>query len=404
VLLGSGLGAASATRASSVETVLRFRLRETAGLRRFGYPVQAILPQVHIGNHFRLSRAGKVVSAQFRAIDGPDGGPAVALDFNASPGPLETENYAITYGADVEHGPEPQPGMRVEKLEGAFRVWNGSLLEYVVPDNLRGFLKYVGNAHLAFLAEQGEGLLIRSKDDMQYKVGSNGPGGTPTRASVAREGPMAVSLRFESSEALGDNRSLKSAATLTFPSSKSWVETTWTVDDPEGLVAGLGVDLALAVEGNPTLVDLGASDTVYGQLRRKDRMELRAGEAPGFPAEPGPWSVLKGTPDQLELLAAPPPAARFPAQGWAHVIDASRCTALALAGFGRKSRDRIEVNASGRVRLWRDFAGKGAAAAPGPKSLTFWFHFVTNPVQVGAATSPQAMLAPLLLEWDPEPA
>jgi hypothetical protein len=207
-------------------------------------------------------------------------------------------------------------------------------------------------------------------------------------------------LRFESSEDLGQNHRVKSTATLTFPSSKSWVETTWTVDDPEGSVAGLGLDLSLMIEGEPTLVDLGASDTVYGQLRGQERMELRAGEAPGIPMETGGWSVQKGTPERLEPFAVPSPSARFPAQGWANVIDRSRCTALAMADFGRKSRDRIEVNAGGRVRLWRDFAGTGSAPAPGPKSLTFWFHFVTNPVQVGAATSPQAMLAPLLVEWD----
>ena len=32
------------------------------------------------------------------------------------------------------------------------------------------------------------------------------------------------------------------------------------------------------------------------------------------------------------------------------------------------------------------------------KGLRFWLHFVDVPVQVGAVTSPQAMLAPLLVE------
>ena len=36
-----------------------------------------------------------------------------------------------------------------------------------------------------------------------------------------------------------------------------------------------------------------------------------------------------------------------------------------------------------------------AAPPPGPKKITFWLHFVGMPVHVGAATSPQAMLAPL---------
>jgi len=82
-------------------------------------------------------------------------------------------------------------------------------------------------------------------------------------------------------------------------------------------------------------------------------------------------------------------------------MDRSRCTALALAGFGLSTRDQIVVEASGRVRLVRDYAGNGAPPPPGPKSLTCWFHFVDMPVQVGAATSPQAMLAPLEVVWEP---
>jgi hypothetical protein len=82
-------------------------------------------------------------------------------------------------------------------------------------------------------------------------------------------------------------------------------------------------------------------------------------------------------------------------------MDESRCTAVAVARFGRESRDRIEVEADGRVRICREFAGTVAAPAAGPKALTCWFHFVPMPVQVGAATSPQATLAPLEVEVHP---
>ena len=57
------------------------------------------------------------------------------------------------------------------------------------------------------------------------------------------------------------------------------------------------------------------------------------------------------------------------------------------------------IEAGGRVRICREFAGAGAAPVAGPKSLTCWFHFVQMPVQVGAATSPQATLAPLEVEF-----
>jgi hypothetical protein len=80
-------------------------------------------------------------------------------------------------------------------------------------------------------------------------------------------------------------------------------------------------------------------------------------------------------------------------------MDATRCSAVAIDGFGRASHDRILIDAEGRVQFWRDFAARGATPPKGPKTLTFWFHFVPMPVHVGAATSPQSMLAPLKVEW-----
>jgi hypothetical protein len=159
------------------------------------------------------------------------------------------------------------------------------------------------------------------------------------------------------------------------------------------------VELQLKVEPAPTLVDFGAADTVYGVLRDRERMILEAGDAPGLAGLGRPWVVRKGPDGNLApfALASRPDAAS--AEGWAHVMDQSRCTALAVARFGRESRDRIEIEADGRVRICREFAGAVAAPTAGPKALTCWFHFVQMPVQVGAATSPQAILAPLEVEF-----
>ena len=69
-------------------------------------------------------------------------------------------------------------------------------------------------------------------------------------------------------------------------------------------------------------------------------------------------------------------------------------TAIAFADFARypATEDRIEVAASGKTRLSRRTGGLR-------KTLRFWLHFVTMPVQVGAATSPQSMQNPLLVDW-----
>jgi hypothetical protein len=382
----STLLAAPATGAAGGEAVaVGLVLRETADLRRFGFPVHALLPGDLPGRNARLLREGQPVDAQFRRIAGADGRRALALDFVSGVGPLETERYVVEVGDGVEPGPEPKRAVRVEREGEAFRVTAGGSLTYTVGDRLPGPVSGV-----------------YPPGRWRACTWGRDPQGRPSRASATRQGPFAASLHFEGNVDLSGAEPSATSADLTFPSSKSWVETAWRLEDPLGVVAGMRVELQLKVEPAPTLVDFGAADTVYGVLRDRERMILDAGDAPGLAGLGRPWVVRKGPDGNLApfALSSRPDAAS--AEGWAHVMDESRCTALAVARFGRESRDRIEIEADGRVRICREFAGAVAAPTAGPKALTCWFHFVQMPVQVGAATSPQAILAPLEVEFGRE--
>lgn len=338
--------------------------------------------------------------AQFRVVKGGDGRPGVILDFNSSPAPFESEDFVIKTVEGSTVKPGPQKGMRVERIEDAFRVSNGTLLSFSVPTDLRGFLTSVKNERLEYIIpDRSAGLWIRDTAEKTFQVGAGTSDKPRMLATVNREGPSAAGLRFESTEALGANASVESVVELSFPSTKSWVEATWRIDDPRGLVSGIGLDLPLRVKGDPTLVDLGAASTVYAQLKGKEHMELVAGVAPGYAFSGRPWSVRKGLPGALSIFAEAPRRYSPGAEGWAHVMDNDCCTALAVAEFGRGSFDRIDVGGGGRFRIERNFSVSGAPPAAGTKSLTFWLHFVPMPVQVGAATSPQAMLAPLKITW-----
>ena len=63
----AGAGHAGAVRAETKEPnpvgSFGFVLSETAGLRRFGYPVHTLLPQATDATNFRLERDGKAVPA-----------------------------------------------------------------------------------------------------------------------------------------------------------------------------------------------------------------------------------------------------------------------------------------------------------------------------------------------------
>jgi hypothetical protein len=86
-------------------------------------------------------------------------------------------------------------------------------------------------------------------------------------------------------------------------------------------------------------------------------------------------------------------------EGWAHLMDQERCVAAALADFASHAGEsRIDVAASGRLSMSRSLP----TSAPNRNHrITFWQHVVPMPMHVGAATSPQSMLAPLKVLQEP---
>jgi hypothetical protein len=377
---------------------LTVSVAETAGIRRFGYPVSVVLSLPHSvkdAQHFRLLEEGKPIAAQFRPHgDNAEGLRTVSLDFNVNHAPLETREYVVEFGPSVEASPEPKGGMSVETTADEFRVVHSSDLQFVVPRNLLGLLRQVKTAKTEYLRPDSFGLVIRSRDAMDFRAGTIGPDGAASTGRVVKSGPLATSLRFESTEALGRNRSIKSVVEMEFPRSKSWVQVTWEVDDPNGFIEGLGADLNLNVQGEPTLVDFGAGSLVYAALKKGQTAALRSSSS-------ATWETLLGPSGSLKPYVV---GGRDPvkAEGWAHVMDQQRCTAAAVADFAAGGQEaEIAVDTDGRMKLGKHFAPGGAAPPAGAKKITFWLHFVGMPVHVGAATSPQAMLAPLRVSVRP---
>src|SRR5262249_38214813 len=217
---------------------------------------------------------------------------------------------------------------------------------------------------------------------------------------VSKEGPLSVGLRFVAPKDLGRG-AISSVVEMEFPISKSWVRVQWTTVDTHGDFLSMGAELNLHVEGEPTLFDFGAGTSVYGQLRKGESARLRQNPAKRPESTPA-WETFLGPERALKPYVVTPGSATAlsrNAEGWAHVMDGQRCTALAVDEFGTgKHGAEITVRADGRLRLWKHFAAPGEPAPKGMKQVTFWLHFVTMPVHVGAATSPHAMLAPLQVE------
>lgn len=369
------------------ERRVRFRLTETAGLARYGYPVHVVLPESIRGDRCRLEdAAGRPVPAQFRTVDGPEG-PRVHLDFAASPGPLASSDYTVRAGEGVQPGPGDEAGSpRVTRTDdGRFRVGKGP--EWVLRQDLTGLLESVSGPDGGYLRPGSAGLRAEA-----------GTGGErpliAEKAEVVRAGPWAVALRFRGRVELPQAKPVAWSATLTFPRTKSWVDVECSLDDPEDVVRRLNLGLQLALDPGPILVDLGANSTVYGVLKEGEAIDLIA------LGRPGPWRVRKSGDARTDhVVAQAPPRSAVPAEGWIHAMDRSRCTAAVLHDFAAESTDGLTLNSSGRLLLCREFRRPDGPSMPGRKTATFCLHFVPMPVQIGAATSPQAILAPLEVSW-----
>jgi hypothetical protein len=204
-------------RARAAESLLHLCVVETAGLRRFGYPVHTILPGIEPGPNFCLRTDDKPVPAQFRSIVGVDGRPAVALDFNVSLGPLETVFLDVAYGEDIPPGPEPERGLRVEKTEKVFCV-SGTGLTYEVPVDLVGFLGRVGEGSREYLRGGSPGFWLQTRGGQDERKAP------PLQGTISRQGPLVVGLKFQGDWPLDGGRMAPVVVGLTVPSSKSWVE------------------------------------------------------------------------------------------------------------------------------------------------------------------------------------
>jgi hypothetical protein len=374
---------------------VHIEVKETAGIRRFGYPLSVELGlerPVAEGAKFRLLDGDKPIPAQFRRLEKRDGqAGGVSIDFEGSFLPFEARRYAIEIGPDVAASPEPG-GLTIEELADAYRVRNGPHLAWEIPKSLAGLLRSVKTPEAEYLRPDSAGMLIRTKSGALHPVAG------ALRSRVVKAGPFDCVIRFESDEDLGGKEKVASTIDLEFPRSKSWVRVGWKVTDPEELADGLGTDLRLHVEGERTLVDFGADGLVYAALEKGQAAAFRAG-LPTLAHRLGNqpfWEVLRGAPPELEPYAASGLTGVRRCDGWAHVMDRERTTAVAVAEFARRTQDRIEVESSGRLQVWRDFRSNGVAQPPArDKSLLFWLHFVTSPPHVGAVTSPQSMQAPL---------
>ena len=327
----------SMARSVMAADAIPFAIEETAGWRRYGYPVTVSLQcpkgKLRDAAQTRLFNGdGKEVAAQFTGMSTwPDGSVrGLDVDFAPSPGPMERLSFRVEIGEPPKG--TPRGGLRLVETADEWVVESDAIRHRIRRDG-KPLLTSIAFGKTEFIAPGGVKTTIE-----------------PGPVEVFKRGPFNVTI------GMGDLR-------LSYVSTKSWVELTQRSTTNRELV----VDAHFVLSDKPLLWDFGLGSWMYGTLAGDgDRVSLLRAA--------GAWQVQAF--DGSVLAVAP----TF--DGCGHFADAQRAVAFGVIRPGDDTR--IDLHPDGRLRL----ASRGS-------ELTAYFHFVGQPIPVTAATSPQAMVSPL---------
>ena len=383
IVVMTGLAAQPASQQIALHVV------ETAGIRRATYPVNARVPfrrgAMADASHVRLLMNGAEVPVQIQAeTRWPDGTVQwLDLDFNASIGPLEKADYAVEYGPSVTT-PAPPRGLSV--TDGAETIQAGNV---TFGKNASPLLRSVKFRDEYIAADHASnGLSIVDAGGVAHDFVTSGP----DAVKVVKSGPLFVKLEYTGQVAIDPTTHIQVVLTVEMPNSKSWVKVAATAQDPAAHLSAMALHTPLALGAYPWLWDFGTSKGTYGVFRAAtDRATLTEARKNGGKID---WRVelaAGGRPAQVAEIAAGDNAS----VRWGHIQDGKDVIAFALDA-GSVGSSAIEVDGAGQISF------RVASTAPSREHrFVVYEHFVTSPVQIGAATSPAAMLAPLIATCDP---
>ena len=362
------------------------QVRETAGIRRFGYPVTAVIPlppgAIQTTKQTRLVTAeGKSIAAQTTAIAKHSDGSLqqIEVDFNLSPGPLEVSNLKLEYGAGVA-AIEPKQGLTFAESEETFQV-----SAYTIRKDARPLISSVRYGR-EYLRPGGlEVVAWRERVELPLHAAKR-------NWTVEKQGPFQVRLRCDGVYAGQEKGSeVPFSLTLEFVSSKSWIGLRHSLQPtaPTNQQVELGIVGDFKLDGR-LLWDSDCSYWLYGVLE--------AGEQMNFAQSGDGWSCKLGKVGQ-ETLYAGNTSENKRARGWGHFQEAGENGNVVAFGFGGSaSASEYSFNLSGDGKLLM----RGTASPSKAAQLDAFFHFIPVPTQHTARTSPAAMMSPLQVTYSRE--
>lgn len=279
---------------------------------------------------------GKEVAAQFTPITAwPDGSVRqLDVDFAPSPGPRETLRYQLLLGQAPRN--PARKGLEVTETADEIVVASSAIAHRIRRDG-KPLLTSVAFGEHEFIAADGVRTTL-----------------PPGPVEIVKRGPFNVTLKM-------------GAVRLEYVNTKSWVKITQQADSPRDLA----VDAHFRLAKSPLLWDLGLGSWLYGNLAKPSQsVTLRHRD--------GNWQVLTA-PDSV--FATSPTF-----DGCGHLADSQLVAAFGIDQSSTGAPLAVDLGGDGRVRI-----------AARRDNLVVYFHWVAQPIPVTAVTSPQAMVAPLVV-------
>ncbi len=357
------------------EVLARIRVRETAGIRRFLYPLQAkiLVPSgVLPSNLGMVDEDGHLIPFQLSPIYAGNDvwGPEHNWDFAVSLEPyadrqyiLATDKPQIIVDDPLQITHDSQSAVCSAQKKFAVSLdWSGFITEVI----------YEGIPHLRQAMEiTRNGLVVEENE--------------------SRVGDTREQLR-QTIEASGiyDADMCDYETTSEITACKSWVTITHRLLHPKPNDE-IVFTLPLAITSPTLTCDFGVGGYVFGKLDEKAAEIVWRTEFGDTPY--AKWTIA--TAGRVDYVGKIETAEAFLPQRWFHLIDSDKALAVAITKMPPGClKLTVRLTHTGDVAI----AFRLGETVSGPAEFGICYHFLNDVPAIAAATNPQSILLPPLVE------
>ncbi|MGI4790139.1 MAG: hypothetical protein ACRYFS_14965 [Janthinobacterium lividum] len=370
------------------EILARIRVRETAGIRRFLYPLRvelnlenklwAQIPELRL-----LSSTGQPIPTQVSDRPTRRDPKMRFLDFALSMEPFADEYFTLqlsNLNALIEDplriSAQPKWGL-LESQQQRFSV----LLDvYAFP----GEIVYDNIKHLRRTQDKGSILCNRENADLRFydPITKSGGGIFHSGSKAWLNGFYRLPLVYP------DGRNAWTQTTIT--ACKSWVMVRHIIEEakPNDEIV---FTLPLAITSPTLTCDFGVGGYVFGKLDGKATEIVWCTEFGDAPY--ARWTVA--TAGRVDYVGEVETAEAFLPQRWFHLIDSDKALAVAITKLPKHCQSMtVRLTLEGDVSI----VFKMGEIVTGAADFGVCYHFLNDVPAIAAATNPQSILLPPVVE------